>query len=556
MTRGIRRSAGPLDQRAQSILRAVIEEYIASAAPVGSQTLVERYHLQVSSATVRAVLAELEAEGLLYHPHTSAGRVPTDAGYRFYVESLTGDVPLSPIEQLMIRHQFGQVEFATDQWFRLAATTLASATHSAGIATPAKPRAARIRRFELIPIGDRMASLIIVLNEGTLKQALFTLDAGTREEDLDEAVRRLNASCAGRSAADVAEHLRWFAQAPADDATFELVRRAGDRALRLLREFDAATVEQLFSDGLLNVMAAPEFASSEKLRGVFEALENRTYFAELFDAVTTRRRPAGLHREREQAGRDGRREPRPGTLRAAGRCGRLRGSARAHPTPLPAGDRDRALRVRDHERPRGPPLHLKPGGTACRTTLTTLRRTAGRARTTGSPSSRRARPRSSPRSRQLTAERDAALAKADENLVTAQRAAADYANLKRRSEADRERDLDRAREALLTRVVELADDFDLALEHLPPEARDNPWLEGIVAIDRKLRGLLEREGVTPIEALGQPFDPNEHEALSHVTGSGAAEGEVVLEIRRGYRLRDRVLRPALVAVSDGSPRLN
>jgi heat-inducible transcriptional repressor len=287
VTRGIRRSAGPLDQRAQSILRAVIEEYIASAAPVGSQALVERYQLQVSSATVRAILAELEAEGLLSHPHTSAGRVPTDAGYRFYVESLTGDVPLSPVEQLMIRHQFGQVEFATDQWFRLAATTLASSTHSAGIATPAKPRAARIRRFELIPIGDRMASLIVVLNEGTLKQALFTLDVGTREEDLDEAVRRLNASCAGRSAADVAEHLRWFAQAPADDATFELVRRAGDRALRLLREFDAASVEQLFSDGLLNVMAAPEFASSEKLRGVFEALENRTYFAELFDAVTT-----------------------------------------------------------------------------------------------------------------------------------------------------------------------------------------------------------------------------------------------------------------------------
>ncbi len=156
----------------------------------------------------------------------------------------------------------------------------------------------------------------------------------------------------------------------------------------------------------------------------------------------------------------------------------------------------------------------------------------------------------------LTAERDAALAKADENLVTAQRAAADYANLKRRSEADRERDLDRAREALLTRVVELADDFDLALEHLPPEASDNPWLEGIVAIDRKLRALLEREGVSPIEALGRPFDPNEHEALSHVSGSGTREGEIVLEIRRGYLLRDRVLRPALVAVSDGSPRPN
>jgi molecular chaperone GrpE len=156
----------------------------------------------------------------------------------------------------------------------------------------------------------------------------------------------------------------------------------------------------------------------------------------------------------------------------------------------------------------------------------------------------------------LTAERDAALARAEENLATAQRAAADYLNLKRRSEADRGRDLDRAREGLLARVVELADDFDLALDHLPPEALDSPWLEGIVAIDRKLRALLEREGVTPIEALGQPFDPSEHEALSHVSGSGAPEGQIVVEIRRGYLLRDRVLRPALVAVSDGSPRLN
>ena len=76
---------------------------------------------------MRNVLAELELEGFLGHPHTSAGRVPTDVGYRFYVESLVGEMPLPPIEQLMIRHQFGQVEFATDQWFRLAATTLASA---------------------------------------------------------------------------------------------------------------------------------------------------------------------------------------------------------------------------------------------------------------------------------------------------------------------------------------------------------------------------------------------------------------------------------------------
>ena len=286
MARGIRRSSGPLDARAQAILRAVIEEYVTSAAPVGSQTLVERYPFGVSSATVRTILSELERGGFLGHPHTSAGRVPTDAGYRLYVESLVGETPLPPIEQFMIRHQFGQVEFATDQWFRLAATTLASATRSAGIATAAKPRAARIRRVELVRIGERMASVVVVLNEGSVKQALLAIDPSTTDDELEEASRRLNRSCDSLAAADLAERLRWFDDAPADDPVFTLVRRAGDRALHILRDFDATTVEQLFSDGLLHVMAEPEFAVSEKLRRVFAVLENRQYLGELIEDVT------------------------------------------------------------------------------------------------------------------------------------------------------------------------------------------------------------------------------------------------------------------------------
>ena len=152
----------------------------------------------------------------------------------------------------------------------------------------------------------------------------------------------------------------------------------------------------------------------------------------------------------------------------------------------------------------------------------------------------------------LTADRDAALAKADELLAVAQRAQADYANLKRRTAEEREQTLGLANEILLAKVVALADDFDLAIEHVPDDVRETAWLEGVVAIDRKLRALLESEGVTPIESLGRPFDPAVHEALSHVPGTGRPEGEVVAEIRRGYRIRDRVLRPSLVAVSDGS----
>ena len=173
-----------------------------TATPVGSQALVDRYSLGVSSATVRSILAELEMNGLLTHPHTSAGRIPTDEGYRFYVESIAEAVPLPAVEQLMIRHQFGQVEFASEHWFRLAATTLASVTRSAGLATPAKPRDAHIRRIDLVAISDRLASLILVLREGSLKQVLVTLDEPTDQADLSAAAAFLNDLLAGLTAAD------------------------------------------------------------------------------------------------------------------------------------------------------------------------------------------------------------------------------------------------------------------------------------------------------------------------------------------------------------------
>ncbi len=284
MARRVRRSSGPLDLRSQAILRAVIEEYVTTAQPVGSHALVERYRLGVSSATVRAVLAELEAGGLLTHPHTSAGRVPTESGYRYYVESIVDSVPLPPVEQLMIRHQFGQVEFASEHWFRLAATTLASVTRAAGLATPAKPTSAHLRRLDLVSISDRLASLILVLREGALKQLLVNLDRPTTQDELSSVANVLNALLAGRTAADAARLLGGLD--PGDPGS-DLPRKVGERVTRALQDFDGEAIEELFSDGLLNVMAAPEFAQSEKLRRVFAALENRVYLSELIGGMAT-----------------------------------------------------------------------------------------------------------------------------------------------------------------------------------------------------------------------------------------------------------------------------
>ncbi len=150
----------------------------------------------------------------------------------------------------------------------------------------------------------------------------------------------------------------------------------------------------------------------------------------------------------------------------------------------------------------------------------------------------------------LTAERDAAGREKDEFLAALQRERAEFVNFRRRTAEERQAMLGLAAEGLISKVLALADDFDRAIEARPPTIADDPWVEGIAAIDRKLRQLLESEGVSAIDAVpGTPFDPREHEAVASVPGTDHPDGAIVGELRRGYRLRDRVLRPALVAVA-------
>jgi molecular chaperone GrpE len=153
----------------------------------------------------------------------------------------------------------------------------------------------------------------------------------------------------------------------------------------------------------------------------------------------------------------------------------------------------------------------------------------------------------------LTTELAAANTSGKEYLDALQRERAEFQNFRRRSAEERQRDLGLAGEDLLRKVLTVADDFDLAIDARPESIAVDPWFDGIAAIDRKLRVLLESEGVSSIDATpGRQFDPRDHEAIVNVPGTGRPEGEIVSELRRGYRLRDRVLRPALVALAAAS----
>jgi molecular chaperone GrpE len=151
---------------------------------------------------------------------------------------------------------------------------------------------------------------------------------------------------------------------------------------------------------------------------------------------------------------------------------------------------------------------------------------------------------------ELSSQLVAANKQSEDYLSALQRERAEFLNFKRRTAEERERDLGLAGDDLIRKVLALADDFDRAIDARPEELAENSWAEGVAVIDRKLRSLLESEGVTEIDAApGRRFDPREHDAIANVPGTGRPEGEIVDEVRRGYRLRDRVLRPALVAVA-------
>ncbi|MEO8251492.1 MAG: heat-inducible transcriptional repressor HrcA [Chloroflexota bacterium] len=281
------RSTLELTERQRIVLRAVVEDYVLNATPVGSKALVDRYALLVSSATVRSAMAELEALGLLSHPHTSAGRVPSDLGYRIYVESLMRESTLDRADQLMIRHQFSQVQLTTNEWLRLAASILATSTRSAAVVTPARARRARYGHVQLVELADKARLAVLVLGDGNVVQrrldraSIDRASAGQQlgQADLDTAAATLNSDLAGLSAPQIRRKVAKMG--PLGAHVTEVVAQ-------MLEESDSVSVEDVFTDGIANVLEQPEFAGGSKLRGVLEVLQRSDFLEQLVPVLGRR----------------------------------------------------------------------------------------------------------------------------------------------------------------------------------------------------------------------------------------------------------------------------
>ena len=255
---------GKLTPRQETILELIIREFVATAEPVGSKRLVEAYGLDVSPATVRNEMKRLEQMGYLTHPHTSAGRVPTHQGYRYFVQHLLPETRLPSTVRRTIRHQFFQVQAEMDQWMQLSASVLARTARSAAIATAPRTEHTRFKHLELISLQPHTVLLVLVLQGGAVRQQIITLDDPRSQSELSQISNRLN---------EVLSGLSWVQIQRLEPEPDGLARRIIELVGEILYHEDER-MDEVYHEGLVYMLQSPEFSDQSAAQQVVEIFEN------------------------------------------------------------------------------------------------------------------------------------------------------------------------------------------------------------------------------------------------------------------------------------------
>jgi len=244
-----------LTERQASILGMVVDEYVQTAEPVSSKALVSRRRLEVSTATIRNELARLESEGYITHPYTSAGRIPSDQGYRFYVEALMAEDPIGLAERRTVEHQLHQVAGDLDDWLSLTATILASLVGNVAVVTRPRTTAARLRNAQLVELSREAVLLVVVMDDGRLRQRVLPLAEPISQETLNDRALRLNRMCTGKDARGIHDAMADLLD-PGDLAIAE-------NLVEILQEQRIA--EETFVEGIDSALRQPEFSDVDRI---------------------------------------------------------------------------------------------------------------------------------------------------------------------------------------------------------------------------------------------------------------------------------------------------
>jgi len=266
---------GMLDERSKQVLYAIVQSYINNPEPVGSRFVTKAYSFGFSPATIRNIMADLADLGFLNQPHTSAGRIPTDKGYRFYVDSLADgssrkeDAGLEDII-CQFTKKLGKMKTDINTMFSEVTNTLSATSNYVGIAIPPRPEKSTFRKIDLIKFkGDNVAAILLT-EEGVIKNKMFAADPGLAQEDLNRIADYLNAEYSGYTLDEI-EHV--------------LVKRIKQekllwdklitRAIRICEQAMSFGEDDIFVSGIYDVMDLPDFSDLSRLREISKAIKDR-----------------------------------------------------------------------------------------------------------------------------------------------------------------------------------------------------------------------------------------------------------------------------------------
>lgn len=261
-----------LTGRRSDILRNLIKEYISTATPVSSGNLSRNYGMKVSSATVRNELVQLEEEGYIVQPHTSAGRIPSAKGYRYYVETLLDEKELTQDEQRLIRHQFHQINKGIDDLVHLSATILSRMLHNVAIVTSPQVTEPRVRRINMISLTEHSVLLTVVFQDAGFKQQTISIADELSQEDLTRISTKLTDLFEGLTSSDIKDVKENIA--PGEEQFVTIL-------LEILDAEAKRVIEDPHYDGMAQILNQPEFVKGERARVLMELLEERALLSSI-----------------------------------------------------------------------------------------------------------------------------------------------------------------------------------------------------------------------------------------------------------------------------------
>lgn len=262
-----------MENRKQAILRAVVHEFTTSAVPVGSQALHSRYFVNLSSATIRSELAELADLGYLTQPHTSAGRIPTDSGYRYFVDFLMDLEEVPGRVQLFIDDELRQTTADIQGLVERVAMTTAAVTQNASVASAPHGSQGRIKHVDLVSLEPKEVLLILLLEGNLLRQQVVQVTDAAGQPELTLLAARLNQTLGGKGGEAVRRHY--------ENAPLGMEKELLGRLVAALDQYEQGAENLVVHDGVRNLLRHPEFAESSRLQQVLEVLEETRYLTVL-----------------------------------------------------------------------------------------------------------------------------------------------------------------------------------------------------------------------------------------------------------------------------------